>query len=134
MAHATIEIAGDEPTLIHPNGALDRDAIAAELTRRMVGRKAWQRDLIEAKVMDLASEQRWPLLEAAVRTEWTDAERAEFDQLSDRACSQSISMRGNTTFTALARQADAIADAVRRRAAAKMVAGAPAPVLMQAAE
>lgn len=122
------------PRLIHANGAYDHDAIAAEIARRMDGRKDWQRDIIENKVMDLASQQRWPLLEAAVKSEWTAAEIDECDRLSRKANTQSISMRGNTTFEVLARQADAIADAVRRRAAAKMITAANAPAMQHAAE
>lgn len=120
------------PRLIHATGAYDEAAIAAEVARRMEGREDWQADMIEARVRDEASKQRWPIYERTLAAEWTADERAEHTRLHDAAHAQSISYRGNETMSSLYAQADAIRAAVEARARAKV--DAPATHLSIAAE
>lgn len=119
-----------EPRLIHANGALDHDAIATEINRRMVGRKNWQFDIIEAKVRDAASRQRWPFVERAIAAEWTEAEHAEYWRLQDAKHATAISMVGLAEWDRITLMQAAIEDEVTARAKARV----DAPAMQHAAE
>lgn len=126
-------------TLIHPNGALDRAAIAAEVDRRyreaverLVGRHGIthgkllaiaQREIFTHWVEDEARRERRPFIQAAIR--YTALEREQVERLDYAAKFSPISSRGNEQFNRCAAEADRIRSVVYQRALAE-IEGVPA--------
>ena len=106
----------DAPRLIHPTGAYDNAAIAAEIDRRLIGHDPRTRGYHEARVREEAGKQRMPLLNAAIDRAWTDVEDVEWWRLEEAKHAQPISAAGNAEWDRIALRQGEIYAAVLRRA------------------
>lgn len=107
-------------TLIHPDGSLDQDAIAAEIIRRcadQLNRGSWaNHDYHTRHVLNEAAAAQWPFVEARIAAEWRPSEREQYLDLLSKASVQSPDGVGNRRAEELSYQARAMAEAVRDRA------------------
>jgi len=108
--------------LIHPDGSENRVAIEAEIRRRCDKQEAergWaNRPYHEAHVLLDVAAQRWPLVEAEIKREWSPGERKAYQEALAAASSQSIDGAGNERYDALVRRARVIQESVQARAIA----------------
>ena len=110
-------------TLIHPDGSENRVAIEAEIRRRCDKQEAergWaNRPYHEHHVLQEVAGQRWPLVEAEIRKEWSPGERKAYLEALAAASSQSIDGAGNERYDGLVRKARLIQEVVTARAVRK---------------
>ena len=108
--------------LINSDGSENRVAIEAEIRRRCDKQEAergWaNRPYHERHVLQDVCAQRWPLIEAEIRREWSPGERKAYQEALAAASSQSIDGAGNERYDALVRRARIIQESVQARAIA----------------
>jgi len=108
--------------LIYPDGRENVAAIEAEIRRRCSAQEAergwFNRDYHERHVLQEVAAQRWPLVEAEIKREWSPSERRAYLEALSVASRQSIDGPGNDRYDALVRRARIIQESVQARAIA----------------